>query len=116
MRCRRTLPMHEYEKKAEWDDTERGKRTNAPVSVYCAIRIPITATYAGLARSLHPPVPSINVLNTKCADWWLGAAARMAMTTAVVPTACHQIETLLMYLSRCTPNVLIRPCATRIAA
>lgn len=71
-------------------------------------------TYAGLARSLHPtlpgaPVLSMKVWKTNLADWCVGAAARTAITTAVVPTACHHIEKLLMYLSKCTPKVLIRP-------
>ena len=81
--------------------------------VYCAVRIPITTTYASLARWLQPtpstPVLSMNVAKTNFADWCVGAAARMAMTTAVVPTACHQMDTLLMYFRRCTPNVLISP-------
>ena len=80
------------------------------------MRMPITATYAGLARSLQPPVPSMNVLKTNSPDWCFGAAARMAMTTDVVPTACHQTEMLLMYLRRCTPKVLMRPCEIRTAA
>ena len=40
----------------------------------------------------------------------------MAITRAVVPTACHQTEILFKYLSKCTPNVLMRPCAESTAA
>lgn len=73
----------------------------------------MTTTYAGLARSPHPgastPVLSMKVRKTNLADWCEGAAAKTAMTKLVVPTACHQTETLLMYLRRCTPKVLMRP-------
>jgi hypothetical protein len=31
------------------------------------------------------------------------------MTSAVVPTACHQTEMLFKCLSKCTPKVLMRP-------
>ena len=55
------------------------------------------------------PVPSMNVENTKWRDWWEGAAERIAMTKAVVPTACHHTEILFKYLSRCTPKVLMVP-------
>lgn len=91
-----------------------------PVSVYCAIRTPTTTTYAGLARWLQPgpsmPVPSMNVWKTKCPVWCVGAAARIAMMSATVPTACHHTEMLFRYLSKCTPKVLMSPWAMRTAA
>lgn len=74
----------------------------------------MTATYAGLARWLHPGAPSTPVLSTKVlktnwADWCEGAAAKTAMMRVVVPSACHQMEMLLMCLSSRTPKVLTSP-------
>ena len=39
-------------------------------------------------------VLSMKVWKTHLPVWCVGALARMAMTSAVVPTACHQTEIL----------------------
>ena len=81
--------------------------------VYWANKIPVITTYAWLALCPHPipsmPVWSMKVEKTKLPDWWVGALAKIAMTTAVVPMACHKIDTLFKYLRMWTPKVFISP-------
>jgi hypothetical protein len=73
----------------------------------------MTATQAALARCNHPtpstPLPSMNVRKMNLPLWCFGAAARMAIASEIVPSACHYTETLFKYLKMCTPKVLIVP-------
>lgn len=53
--------------------SERWAEASKPVSVYCDIKAPHAATYAGEARMLHPSepsaaVPSLKVAKTNLAD------------------------------------------------
>jgi hypothetical protein len=101
--------------------SERCADASKPVSVYCDMRAPQQATYAGLARTLHPsypvaPVPSLKEAKTNLALWCVGAFAKTAMAIDVMPRECKTMELLLRYRNMWIPKVLIMPWETRTAA
>ena len=55
-----------------------------------------------------------NSVNTNDADWWLSGTKASTPTMTATPMTCHHTLMSLSSATRRTPNVLSRPCTSRM--